>query len=281
MSVVPGDSRYVPLVMQDYCAVPCCLSMAMLRRGLPLVAQELLAFHLGLALPAGDKSGAERFFNASAHATGEAGGVQPHEASFHPSVALSTLHIPLRFQFVPVSALDAEKLTSLLVELLSAEDDRDVLLHFDRTVLESTGSVRARPWGRTAATGDAAAAPGQHQQKHMCVLDSVSPASRSAELRLVDPAAHSQKWRLVDSALLLRAMQALGEEQLGGIWLLHGRNDIDSSDEEEDYSSPPHVTPPQTTPAVTPALTRQPSARTSSEDVANEGSGKRSDVLGV
>jgi hypothetical protein len=242
-AVVPPDSRYVPLVMQDYCAVPCCLSMAMLRRGLPLIAQELLAFHLGLTLPA-DKEGAERFFNASAHRTGVGGGVRPYEASFHPSVALAQLGIPLRFQFVPVSALDADQLQSLVVELTAEDDDRDVLFHFDRSVLDAASSVPTSIRGRTAAPDG-----GQHQQKHMCVLDRVAPRTCApTTYRLMDPAVHAPKWREVDGAQLLRAMQALGEEQLGGLWLLHGHNNDESSDDQDAYSSPPHLAPPRPPP---------------------------------
>jgi len=261
-AVVPPDSRYVPLVMQDYCAVPCCLSIAMLRRGLPLIAQELLAFHLGLTLPA-DKEVAESFFDASAHRTGVGGGVRPHEASFHPSVALAKLGIPLRFQFVPVSALDADQLQSLVVELTAEDDDRDVLFHFDRSVLDAASSVPTSIRGRTAAPGG-----GQHQQKHMCVLDRAAPRTCApTTYRLMDPAVHAPKWREVDGAQLLRAMQALGEEQLGGLWLLHGRKNDESSDEQDAYSSPPHLTPPPTTPSVTPSLTRAPS---NYEDVPKE-----------
>ena len=262
-AVVPPDSRYVPLVMQDYCAVPCCLSMAMLRRGLPLLAQELLAFHLGLTLPP-HKEGAERlFFDASAHRTGVEGGVQPHEASFHPNVALAQLGIPLRFQFVPVSALDADQLQNLVIELTAEDDDRDVLFHFDSSVLDAASSVPASVRGRTAVPGD-----GQHQQKHMCVLDRAPPRTCApTAYRLVDPAVHAPKWREVDGAQLLRAMQALGDEQLGGLWLLHGRNNDESSDEDAYISPDPYPTPFPTNPSVTPSITRENS---NYEDVAKQ-----------
>jgi hypothetical protein len=49
--------------------------------------------------------------------------------------------ILLRFQFVPVIALDADQLQSLVVELTAEDDDRDVLFHFDGSVLDASSSV--------------------------------------------------------------------------------------------------------------------------------------------
>ncbi len=37
--VVPKDTKYVPLVQQEYCSAPACISMVMLRRGIPLIPQ--------------------------------------------------------------------------------------------------------------------------------------------------------------------------------------------------------------------------------------------------
>ena len=252
--VVPWDSQYVPLVMQDFCAAPCCISIVMLRRRLALVPQELLAYHLGLAIPK-DKLSA-RFFNPRMIAAGSEGGLQSHEPSFHPSLALAALGIPLHFQFVPVSGLEASQLRALLLELTS-DDNRDVLFHFDRSVLDSASPAQA---GRNRPVANEPAS-GRTQRQHMCVLDKlIIPESESESdsyrMRILDPAVDAPKWRVVEAARLLLAMQVLGEESLGGVWLLYCRSfsDNDSSDDHDSSPSPPTTAPPYSTPAITPAL---------------------------
>jgi len=244
MSVVPSDSRYVPLVMQDFCAIPACISMVMLRRNLlPLVPQELLAHHLGLLLP---KASSHLVFNARTCAVGEEGRLQTHEGRFQPSLALSTLGISLRFQFVPVSEMDAGHLHYLLAELSSKEDDRDVLFRFDRHILDDKSCAPNHP--NDAATAE------RRQQQHMCVLDQlISEGTEEYTIRVVDPAVDAPKWRTVGLARLLRAMQALDEE--GGLWLLSGLDDYNSDHYDQQDIPTSDVAPPK---GVPPALSCTP-----------------------
>ena len=237
--VLTWGSQYVPLVMQDFCAVPCCILIVMLRRRLPLVPQEVLAYHLGLAIPAEDMNYVERFSNPKLCAVGEQGGLQLHQPGFHPSIALAKLGIPLHFQFVPVSALDAGQLRDMLMELTDKDEDRDVLLHFDRSVLDRSVlqpvPLRHAHRNRQASQveGD-----GHKQRQHMCVFDKLMTCAESGggdgySVSMIDPAVDAPKWRDVEGARLLLAMQALGEEMLGGIWLLYARQPAESDDESD------------------------------------------------
>ena len=244
----------------------------MLRRRLPLVPQEVLAYHLGLAIPAEDKTSAERFSNPKMCAVGEQGGLQLNQPCFHPSIALAKLGIPLQFQFIPVSALDAGQLRDMLMELTDKDEDRDVLLHFDRSVLDRSADtvvvlqaecdrsvlqaecdrsvlqpvpLRHAHRNRQASQveGD-----GHKQRQHMCVFDKLMNCAESGggdgySVSMIDPAVDAPKWRDVEGERLLLAMQALGEEMLGGIWLLYARQPAES-DDESDSSICEHELPP-------------------------------------
>ena len=246
--VLTWGSQYVPLVMQDFCAVPCCISIVMLRRRLPLVPQEVLAYHLGLAISAEDRTSAERFSNPKLCAVGEQGGLQLHQPCFHPSIALAKLGIPLHFQFVPVSALDAWQLRDMLMELTDKDEDRDVLLHLDRSVLDCSalqaegerGVLQPVPLRHAHRNRQASQVEGDghKQRQHMCVFDKLMTCAESGggdgySVSMIDPAVDAPKWRDVEGARLLLAMQALGEEMLGGIWLLYARQPAESDDESD------------------------------------------------
>ena len=64
-SIVPADSRYIPLTQQKYCCVPTCIQMVMVRRGIQLQPAELIGHHLGLIV---DTESAKYFWNVT---TGE------------------------------------------------------------------------------------------------------------------------------------------------------------------------------------------------------------------
>ena len=213
--VVPADSRYVPLVQQaEYCAAPCCILMAMLRRRLPLLPQEVLAHHLGLALPGGEPA-AERFFNARECAAGEEAGLKLGDPRFQPGAAFAALAVPLHFQFLPVSALDEEQFAGLLVQLTSNSlEEYDILFHLDRAVL-SAGKQSAAAAYRRGGTR-----PSHHLERpreHTLMHDKlIRVSAESVKIRVVDPAVDAPKWREVEARRLLLAMQMLGEEELGG-----------------------------------------------------------------
>lgn len=52
-------------------------------------------------------------------------------------------------------------------------------------------------------------------------------------IRVIDPAADSPKWREFEAGRLLLAMQTLGDEELGGVWLLYSLDEADSSDDPD------------------------------------------------
>jgi hypothetical protein len=248
--VVPADSRYVPLVQQaEYCAAPCCILMAMLRRRLPLLPQEVLAHHLGLALPGGEPA-AERFFNARECAAGEEAGLKLSDPHFQPGAAFAALAVPLHFQFLPVSALDEEQFAGLLVQLTSnSSEEYDILFHLDRAVLNA-GKQSAAAANRRG--GARPADPLERLREHTLMHDKlIRVSTESVKIRVVDPAVDAPKWREVGAQRLLLAMQTLGEEELGGVWLIYSTaHDADSSDDPDQYDSPSRLQPPTSTPVL-------------------------------
>lgn len=227
--VVP-DSRYVPMVQQEFCAAPACISMAMLRRGIPLVPQELIAYKLGLTLSREHVESA-RFFNprVADDQLIDRPTILPHEPEYHPGAALASLHIPLRFQFVSVSAMTPALLFNFLLEVTgqttghtNEDADPDILFCFSPLAV----------WPAKPAGGQS---PGVHRpdamlpsSPHLCLLDQIErgrPAADAREgegwrARVIDPAPGVGKWRKVSGEALLKGMQALGDDYMGGLWLL-------------------------------------------------------------
>eukprot|EP00288_Rhodomonas_lens_P002670 CAMPEP_0177722104 /NCGR_PEP_ID=MMETSP0484_2-20121128/17510_1 /TAXON_ID=354590 /ORGANISM="Rhodomonas lens, Strain RHODO" /LENGTH=249 /DNA_ID=CAMNT_0019234469 /DNA_START=35 /DNA_END=780 /DNA_ORIENTATION=+ len=235
--VVPKDTKYVPLVQQEYCSAPACISMVMLRRGISLVPQELLGHAMGLTLPF-DKEITSRFYNGHVGPASTIGyGVRVHEPEFHPNAAFQKLNIPLHFQFVPVSALKSEELLSFLDELTAgpAEDAKDILFCFSQRMLS--------PASLLLPGGD------RGVQAHVCLLDRVEPPVPGVgwRVRLVDPAVGVPKWRICDGRQLLLSMQAIGDDLMGGIWLIHKRvrrREHGSGSTPIAAAPPPQATPP-------------------------------------
>jgi hypothetical protein len=173
----------------------------------------------GLELPA---AAAGRFYNARTSGTDQ-GGLKLRDQRYQPGTALAALDIPLRFQFLPVSALDEDHFSGLLVQLTSnSSEDYDIMFNLDRAVLDGTrSSFRAT-----------AARPREHTVVHDIIVGQLEEGA-SMRIRVIDPAADSPKWREFEAGRLLLAMQTLGDEELGGVWLLYSLDEADSSDDPD------------------------------------------------
>ena len=189
--ITPQDSRYIPMTQQPSCCVPTCLSMIMYKRGIPLIAQEELGYHLGLVISEENK---HLFYNPR---TGErpisSYGTQIYKEEFHPNNVFPQLGIPLEMIYHSVDEFkDENELESFILKKI--EQDADLLVCFDHGELNN-----------------------DHEQRgHVCVVDQIF--SESGEIRLIDPQRNQPKWRMVKLKNLFDAMKFHGKEKMGGIW---------------------------------------------------------------
>ena len=190
--IIPLDSRYVPLVQQKYCCVPACISMIMLRKGIPLLPQELIGYELGLIVP--DKV-ANKFWNPRVGEPYSSGyGTNVGEDKINPNTAFAKLNIPLKMNFKYIDEFDDEE---KFLEYLKAvmEKDKDVLACFDWGTFSGN---KEKKWG------------------HVCLVDMVD--FNKKEIRLIDPGYTEPKWEIVSIEVLYEAMKTHTAENGGGFW---------------------------------------------------------------
>lgn len=191
MDITPRDSRYIPLVQQRYCCVAACISMVMLRHGIPLIPQEELAYHLGLLVPREFRS---LFCVTRTGRRPRSGyGTQIFDAAFEPNRVFRHLHISLRFKNYPIDdVVSADALLQFLYDGL--KEDRDMLVCFDAATLY----------------------PASRSGGHVCVVDCVDLATE--KIRLIDPSPNAPKWQWHSAQCLFDAMRAHGSYRSGGVW---------------------------------------------------------------
>lgn len=194
-SIVPADSRYIPLTQQKWCCVPTCIQMIMLRHGIPLLPAELLGYHLGLVVP--EKS-AQLFYAPRTGPAPPAGyGTQVYPSGIDPNVVFKQCAIPLVFSWRLASSFPSAE--TLLALLRQCWKDTDVLVCFDYPAL-FTDEQTAEHWG------------------HVCLIDRILSDS---QIRLIDPSSTSPKWRIVSIQQLFTALQVHGDSKSGGVWLIN------------------------------------------------------------
>lgn len=130
MNPIPTSTRYMPIRQMPFCCGPACLQMVMLRKGIKLLPQELLGYHMGLTVP---PESAKHFYNvrvSETPPTKSGFGTQIQTEEFSLPKALKNLNIPLSFEF-----LGADDFTSLtqfktrVEELLAQDEDILICLH--------------------------------------------------------------------------------------------------------------------------------------------------------
>ena len=189
--VIPKNSRYIPFVQQKSCCVPACLSMVMYRRGLPLIPQELLGYHLGLTVAPENRY---LFWQPRTGQRPPAGyGTQIYNPKYDFNKVFAKLKIPLRLDFHPISKYKTDTLKTLLRQAL--KNDKDLLVCCDH------GSLIGKP----------------SNSGHVCVIDRLIGTDK---IRLIDPSANQPKWRVVSIGKLYKAMQYHGDAKFGGLWKL-------------------------------------------------------------
>ncbi len=189
-SIIPKDSRYLPIVQERYHCVPACILMILHRRTMSLVPQQLLGYHLGMRVP---KKDAHLFFNARTGKKPSSGyGTRIGIKEYSIEAAFKKLGIPLAMTFHPISSFDDEAFIRFIGE--TTRKDKDIILCFDAGALNGT----------------------RKKGGHVCVLDAFDPAKK--QVRIIDPSPRRAKWRLVSVGRLKRAMERHGDKNFGGFW---------------------------------------------------------------
>jgi hypothetical protein len=191
-NIVPKDSRYIPLVQEQSCCAVACILMVMYKRSIPLIAQELLGYHLGLVVSPDNR---HLFWNARTGKKPKSGfGTQIFSKLYEPNNAFKKLKIPLQFSVHHVDTFKTEKeFKKFIVDAVKA--DRDLLVCFDHGHFNDE----------------------EKHAGHVCVIDRIYP--KKDLVRLIDPSPNRPKWRLVKIAKLKKAME-LHPANGGSFWEL-------------------------------------------------------------
>lgn len=192
----PSNTRYTPLTQQEYCCVPTCIQMVMLRNHIPLVPVELIGYHMGLIVP---EDTAHLFYHPRTGDRPPAGyGTQIGKPEYEPNTMFKTLNIPLQMSW---SLIDKFTTLADFKQYLQQHQDTDydILVCFDwPSLFDPSGQDH---WG------------------HVCVLDTIDVDNN--QLRLIDPSPRSPKWVTVDIDQLYQSMCTHTKDNSGGFWELH------------------------------------------------------------
>lgn len=184
--------RYIPFTQQPYLCVAACFQMIMYRHNLPLVAQEELAYEMGLTVPEKD---VYLFEKARTGAKPSAGwGTQIQKDEYSPSSVFSKFNIPLSFK--RIGAADFKNPEGLRELLQNAQaEDADAVLCFDYGKL----------WDIVPSNGG-----------HVCVFDRIE----GDNVHIIDPERSVPKYRTTTITKLFDAMDFHGDNNATGVWLI-------------------------------------------------------------
>lgn len=183
------DSRYTPFVQQKYCCVAACLQMVMYRHGVPLIAQEDLAYELGLTVP---EENVHLYARVRTGEKPKAGwGTQIQAPKYEVNKALRKLNIPLRVA-IKTDIKSEYELRDILDSI--QKSDGDALVCFDYGVL----------WNLDKRGG------------HVCVFDWLE----NKDIWLVDPEYNVPKYRKTNLSQMYKAINFHGTKNICGIWVI-------------------------------------------------------------
>ena len=190
IEIVPKDSRYIPIVQQKSCCSVACILMIMQRQGIPLIAQELLGYHLGLVVAPENR---KLFWKPRIGKRPLGGyGTQIYRKEFHPNTVFPKLGIPLEMIFHPISKFSDKEFSDFIFALV--KENKDILICFDH----------GQFYGDNLRGG------------HVCVVDRINLSKGT--IRLIDPQQSQPKWVIIKIEKLLKALRLHGDEKSGGLW---------------------------------------------------------------
>jgi hypothetical protein len=130
MNPIPARTRYVPIRQMPFCCGPASVQMVMLRKGIKLIPQEYLGYHMGLTVP---PESAKHFYNVRVSETPptKAGfGSQIQKEEFSLNTVFQTLEIPLSLEFFGADDFTSfSNFKAKLEELLATNEDVLICLH--------------------------------------------------------------------------------------------------------------------------------------------------------
>jgi hypothetical protein len=185
--------RYLPFVQQPYCCVPASIQMILHRRGLKVLAQEEIGYHLGLTVPLSDHF-AVPGARVNEHAPSEAGfGTQVQTENYSLNKFFNRYGYDLQFELFTPEAVGNHH------DWLRRQIDagNDVICCFDYPSLYSDHGGKG----------------------HVSVVDDVETTATV----LIDPGYSVPKRRRVESSRLINSMTLHGPKNSGGYWLISGR----------------------------------------------------------
>jgi hypothetical protein len=183
--------QYLPFTQQPYCCVPAAIQMVMHRNAIPLIAQEEIAYELGLTVPEKDAYLFDKARTGSKPSSGW--GTQIQDEKYEPNKIFKKLGVPLSFKQYFIRDLRDEKGLRKILMLIQESDD-DALLCFDYGKL----------WDLETKGG------------HVCVFSSIE----RNDIYLVDPERTVPKHRVVSAVKMFRAMDFHGDSNSAGVWVL-------------------------------------------------------------
>lgn len=188
--IIPQNTRYVPILQQPYCCGPACLTMVMIRNGIPPLPQELLGYHMGLVVPEAQKGAFWQVRTASSPVAGSGFGTQVQNEGYGLSKVLRDLAIPLDFTYIAADSIDSVAHLEKRVEQI-IRSDGDVLVCLNWAAL--TGQAE-KNWG------------------HILCVDQIE----GSDFRLVDTDVGA-KWKSFSASRIYDAIRTHGNANYGGL----------------------------------------------------------------
>lgn len=185
------SDKYIPFVQQPYCCVPACFLMIMYRHNIPLIAQDVLAYELGLTVPKKDTHIFRKVHTNKKPTSGW--GTQIQLGKYRPNNVFPRLNIPLHIdQYFLKDFKNIEGLKSILIGIQN--NNTDALLCFDY----------GRLWDKPGSGG------------HVCVFESLEDDT----VNIIDPERNVPKFRSVPIEKLYKAMRFYGDSNSTGVWVV-------------------------------------------------------------
>lgn len=181
------NTRYWPITQKPYCCVPTSLQMVLQKNKLPKLSQEIIGNELGLIVP---PEYADEFENVQVSeepivSSGFGTRIQD------PDFSLERLIKKQKWPFTLTKRLASDiKSEQELLSILTAieKQDDDALICYQNN----------KGYG------------------HVVVFDRVI----GDKLRIIDPSPNDDKWREVSVTEMHKRIQAHGDKNFGGVWLL-------------------------------------------------------------
>lgn len=181
------NTRYWPITQKPYCCVPTSLQMVLQKNQLPKLSQEVIGNELGLVV-------SPEYADEFEH-------VQVSEQPIVSSGFGTRIQDP---DFSLERLIKKQKWPFILTKRLASNIDSEQTLRDILTIVERRDDDALICYQNDKGYG------------HVAVFDRVI----DDKLRIVDPSPNDDKWREISMADMYARIQAHGDKNFGGVWLL-------------------------------------------------------------